>query len=190
MTSDGAFIGYNELINLIKKDFSQINKIKKEDCNYYYDKTIRSGLHLEYKQGNLWYSSGLPNIVAKHLINTKYKYYIHKDFANLKIKPISKDKYKERLYSYSKGSNLKVMLIGDSFTDILMDIFPYSFKQTYRIRLNIDMNTNDVPSYEEQYKIIKYYDKTINKFHPDIIILYLNYDKSSLGRLTNLTVLE
>ena len=53
----------------------------------------------------------------------------------------------------------------------LSEFVPYTFKNVLRLRNNyvINIPTND------EYKIIKYYEKDILDYHPDIIVFCICY---------------
>ena len=76
---------------------------------------------------------------------------------------------KEKIYHYDLGNDLRLMQIGTSMNESLLQFTPYSLKDLKYIRL---INIKDMPP-EESYKICKYYQMEILKFRPDIIVLCL-----------------
>ena len=95
---------------------------------------------------------------------TFYNYYDHKDGDTITVTvgKFTKD------FTYPEGKH-KIMLIGTSQNDMLLDILAYSAAQTKYIRLNM----SQVKTMDE-FKILKLYKKDILAFKPDILILSIH----------------
>lgn len=178
-TMEGAFIGYYALMKKIKKDFPNLVISQDSDYNYFFSKKVKTNENREFTNGETCRIFGLPNIVCKKLLDVDYKYYEHKLHKDLYIKNMFTDDIRKIKYYYPKGFNKKVLIFGDSFSENLMDIFPYSFRYTTKIRLNGPKN---IPDKKERFKILKYYETEIDALNPDIVIIYVCY-RESLGKL-------
>lgn len=170
-TDRGAYIGYKNLVTEIKKDFPNKNipitpVSDFELKSYTYVKAGGSS----YYPGQLIY--GMLNIPSKYynkILTFDYEYFYHKDLANLSIS--SENFNRNRVYKYKNApNNLKVMAVGTSMTENLMEIFPYSFETTVFQRL---VSSAD---------LIQYKDKIL-KEKPDILILCFVDD--NLPMMTN-----
>lgn len=166
-TDGGTFIGYKELMKVIKKDFPQLNILSENDFNYIYRKDVKSDFYNEYSNGQTCqYLNLSENICNKFLIND-YKYYIHKNFNKRHIKITDTPNYKGKDFYYPQGTDLKVVLFGTSMSENLCNILPFSFKYTRRIRNN---NVQKIP-YNERFKFIKYFKNKTLEYKPDIFIM-------------------
>lgn len=173
MTLDGTFICYELLMENIKKEFSNVKILTKDDFNYLLAKGCNYlGVATDYK--NCEYIN-IPKSDCNSYYNTIYRYYEHKDSKNLSVKNFDYDKNMEVFY-YPKGNDLKIMLFGDSFVASLKRLIPYSFKNTVVIR----------PVKKSNFKLVKYYSKEIDEFNPDILVIYICYN--SLNKLKNLMI--
>lgn len=184
-TMDGVFIGYNALMDLIQKDFPNVKRVNIADFDFSYNRKICFEEHRKYELGYTCRIAGIPDSLCNEYLDVKYTYYSHKDRKNLITKTIHTDTLNKKTFDYNKGSNLKLMVFGDSFVENLMEFLPYSFKHTARIRLNKSLRKIRKP--DEQFKILKYYENEINEYKPDIIVIYICY-LDSLGKLRNLTI--
>ena len=106
---------------------------------------------------------------------TPYRYYTHKDFKNLKIKVKYEPLHREKDYFYPKGANYRVILLGTSQNENLTEFIPYTFKNVKRIRTN---NVEGL-SPTESTKIMKYWQKDIIDYKPNILIFCMTYDNFS-----------
>ncbi len=170
-TDDGAFIGYKELMKEIKKQYPDIPVLNEQDFNFSYNKKVRGDWEREYYWGESTRVTNLRLIYKKKLHNVNYRYFTHKD-SNLLETQIIHIPYKRMKYHYyPKGTNYRVILLGTSMNENLSEFVPYTFKNVLRLRNNyvINIPTND------EYKIIKYYEKDILDYHPDIIVFCICY---------------
>ena len=165
-TEKGAFVGYCELMKQIRKDFPDIPAVSLDDYRKSQSWLIRDDNLEEYCRGDhLWRNFNIedgddpPN-------RTFYNYYDFKKDNMLALQcgiPI-KD------FSYPDGK-YKCMLIGTSQTGNLLRFLPYSTAQTKSIRLNHGRLKK-----EDEFKIMKLYQKDILAFRPDILILSIYTD--------------
>lgn len=163
----GAFIGYQLLMEKIKKDFPDVKFLKESDFNTFRSKNVRSDYNREFFQGGtIKYMAPFLNSYITKILDTEYKYYEHKNQNKLKTKIIDISKYRGKEYYYPEGSNYRLLEIGTSMNENLLQFTPYSFKNTTYIRLN---NVKDRKTSEE-FKIMKFYKNKILAFKPDIII--------------------
>lgn len=169
-TDYGAFIAYKILMKKINKDFPQITPLNKNDF-----KIISSN---QFRSTNFQRSFGNGNIIdhqipflkncKNEILDAEYLHFTHKNSTILK-KRLQKDA-KRRIfnYTYEKGQDLKLMLMGTSVNGSLTEFLPYNFKYTKQIRLN-----GTKFKAKEQYKIMKHYKNEILDFKPDILVLCL-----------------
>ena len=169
-TDYGAFIGYQSIVKLIQKDFPYLKPLKKEDFNITTSYKIRSDWDRSFHSGETM-TSIFPSYVkdSEKILNTKYYYYENKNKNKLMETIIDAPYHKEKLYNYNYCNNLKLLQIGTSMNESLLQFTPYSFHKTKYIRIQ---NIKEKPD-SENYKIIKYYKKEILDYKPDIIILCL-----------------
>jgi len=147
-TEKGAFIGYQELMKVINKDFKNISIIEEKTLNKTYDNKV----HGTYGDGIS--QIGLSKNTAKKMMDTKYLYYKNPLYNQLKISNYTSrtDFQKENgdyEFFYKKGLNKKTIVIGNSFSESLMKFLPYSFETTIRLadhigkrNLNFDVYKN------------------------------------------------
>lgn len=167
----GAFMGYQSLMKEIKKDYPKARILNEDDFNFFYDKKIRGDFERKFSFGQSSTYLGLSSKLKKKYHQTDYRYFKHKDFDNLSVKVIDEDFHKEKLYYYPKGANLRVIQLGTSMNENLDEFLPFSFKNVKRIRNN---NVKSIPP-EDEFKIMKYYEKEILDYKPDILIYCLTY---------------
>lgn len=179
-TADSAFIMYNALMSEIQKDF-HLNKVaKKNDFDYFLYNKVRYELHSDYAFGHTCSKiAGLPYKICEKLHDKQYRYYVHKDVKNMNFIDES-ERAQKQVHIYPFGADLKVLIFGDSFVGNIQYILPYNFKHTTVIR----PNNND-----NNFKLIKYYNKEIQELSPDIIIIYIRYGPT-LYKLRGINDLE
>ena len=166
-TEYGAFIGYTELIKTIQKDYSDIIPVKKSDYKTFRSKKIRSDFNRKFYNGHTFSIAPFLNIYANKILDTEYLYFENKNKNLLKFKTIDIEGARNKTFYYSKGSNYRVLEIGTSMNENLLQFTPYTFKNLKYIRLN---TIKGIPN-KEEFKIMKYYKKDILDYKPDIIIL-------------------
>lgn len=169
-TDDGAFIAYQELIKIINKDFHDIVPLTIDKFDIFYDKKIRSEFQRDFNFGQDCYRMAISNKMCKYYHNYDYRYYKHKDFDNLNVVFKRKNYYKGKSFYYSKAPDYRVVLIGNSQCENLSEFIPFTFRNVKRIR-----NTNVARiNRNNEFKILKYYEKEILDYKPDIIILSIS----------------
>ena len=157
-----------------EQDFPEVKILDKEQFNTEYSKRVKTSLYSKYGSGSLLRTTGISEIFAKDFLDTDYLYYIHPDkpqIANLrKYDIVNFNKTTDLYFYYSKGGNNKVMIVGDSYREALLEFLPYSFRQT------LSFSANDRKLVFAEYK------DTIETFKPDILIIVF--------RCSNLTLLS
>ncbi len=165
-TDSGAFVGYKEIMKLIKKDFPNVKVLDENDFDYFYNKKVRGDFSREFHTGNTCRTYKIPYRICKKYSNTDYKYFRHKDFETLETKVIEDEMHREKFFYYPKGADLRVIMLGTSMNENLTEFIPFTFKHVYRLR------TNSIP----ENKIMKYLEKKMLDYKPDIIIFCLLVD--------------
>ena len=166
-TDYGAFIGYQELMKAIHKDFKNITPVKESDYITFRSKKIRSDFNRKFFHGNGLSIAPFLRKYENKILDTEYLYFENKNKNLLKIKTIDIEGAKNKTFYYRKGANYRVLEIGTSMNENLLQFTPYTFKNLKYIRLNFIKNRN----FQENFKIMKYYKKDILDYKPDIIIL-------------------
>ena len=165
-TEYGAFIGYNRLIKEINKDYPDISPVKKDNYKTFRSKKVRCDFDRTFTNGNTLQMAPGLNLYANKILDTEYLYYENKDKQLLKTKVTETDDLLTKTYYYPKGANYRVLEIGTSMNENLLQFTPYTFKNLKYISLNNIKNRKD----SEIFKIMKYYKKDILNYKPDIII--------------------
>lgn len=181
-TDDGAYIGYKTLMQEIKKDFPDLKILNENDFIYLYSEKIRADFYRLFRYGQSCKNLGL--IMPERYHKNKYRYYRYKDFKNLKYKIIDKDFHFEKDFYYPKAADKKVILIGTSQNENLTEFIPFTFKKVKRIRINGVKGISE----DNEFKILKYYKKTILDYKPDIMIFGITY--ANIDQLYNLFNME
>ena len=170
-TDDAAFVAYQELMKMIKKDFPNIKSLNRNDFNYFYDNRIRVDYNEIKKFGDNFLRFGVPPKELSKYGKFTYKYYRHKNIKELKDKSIDEKFRKINYFYYPKGQNLRVILIGPSTSEAFSHFIPFTFKNVKKIRTNLVQGIED----SNTYKFFKYYNNEIFDYKPDIIIFCLPY---------------
>jgi len=180
-TDLGAFIGYNSLMDEINKDFPYVNRVKKSDFNIKYNNLVRSDYGRNFHVGTQL-SKGFPYLIEnkESILDVKYKYLYHKNIKYLTEKFINNEYKKSRETYYPYGSNYKVLEMGTSMNENLLQFISYTFKNVRYLRLNNVKNRKK----SEEFKLMKYYKNEILEYKPDIMILCIT--SSNLSRLKHL----
>jgi len=161
-TDWGAYIGYEKLMESLKKDFPDIRVVSLDEYNILTSNLIRDDWRRDYNTGHTTRLLNIDNKKAKKdILLSEYNYYDNKDVDNLKIK-VGKN---IKNFEYEKGK-YKIFVIGDSQNEDLMQFLPYSANKLKFLRLNIGQVKPG-----EQYKIMKHYKNEILNFKPNIMIL-------------------
>ena len=163
-TDWGAFIGYCELMKEIRKDFLDMPLVSISDYRKSQNWLQRDNYMRCYIPMPYLYKDFNARDTDNRSNRTFYNYYDHKDGDTITVTvgKFTKD------FTYPEGKH-KIMLIGTSQNDMLLDILAYSAAQTKYIRLNM----SQVKSADE-FKILKLYKKDILAFKPDILILSIH----------------
>ena len=132
-TDEGAYIGYLQLMQQIKKDYPNIYIASEKDFDYFYSNKIRVCPDLPLHRGRTYERISLHKDNYKAL-DTDYKYFQHKNYkkAKLTVESFGKENYHLKHVDYPLNAP-KLLLWGDSFGENLMQPIIYSFKDTERI---------------------------------------------------------
>ena len=165
-TDWGAFIGYRKLMEEVRKDFPDISVASLDDYRRSQNRLQRDDYLRNYRPPE--YFSRLFN--DEHLSDPSslilYNYYDHKngDRMIVRVGEFIKD------FTYPEGTH-KIMLMGTSQNENLLQFVPYSSTRTKYIRLNLAQVKNS-----DMWKVLKLYKKDILSFKPDILILSISTD--------------
>ena len=167
-TDAGAYQGYLLLMNEIKKNFPNIYISKPSDYEYYYSNKIRVAPEKFY-EGRTYKVMDLHD---ESILDTSYKYFKHKDFDKIQItKTNCENGCWEYSYKYHKEYP-NLYFYGNSFTLNLLQILPFSFKNTKNIYIPAHQNNSNLKLYEEDIK----------KTKPDVLVLCFS-DITNLKRV-------
>lgn len=171
-TDWGAYVGYKALMQEIRRDFPNVPVVSLSDYNQSQSILIRDDWDRSFYSGFLFTLFGFES--DSQCPTTLYNYYNHKNAGRLalKIGRYTKD------FRYGGGGVHRMMLIGTSQCENLLNYLPYSAANTKFIRIN-----KAFPG-TEQYKIMKNFKKEILSYKPDILIF------SIWGNLTQLPYLQ
>lgn len=165
-TDDGAFIGYNSLMNEINKDFKDVKPVNQNDYIFFKNNLIRGEFDRRFDYGTTCSYIGLSKKQFPKYHKTKYRYYKHKKYNQLKCNINDSYFRREKLFYYPKGADKRVILLGTSQSESLCEFIPFTFKNVKRIRNNSILG---IP-YKDEFKIMKYYKSEILEYKPDILI--------------------
>lgn len=172
-TDGGAYIAYLELMKHIQKDFPDVYTSKRSDFDYFYSKKIKVEPNKPFHNGRTYEKLFIGDSNLK-LLDTKYKYFKHKDNKNLRmnIEKMDWPYFHIKHFSYDKGKDIDILLYGDSMGENLLPILPYSFKKLERIY-------NPKPDLlDSEPKNTKKLEQHILNTHPKILIVcYLNIER-------------
>ena len=165
-TEYGAWIGYQELVKEIKKDFPDYIPQSINNFNIEKQKMVRSDFTRIYTTGQTLYT--FLNLddkkIAEKVLDTQYKYFEHKDQLNLKV-DVNK-KLMKKLYKYKNAqNNLNAYLLGNSACENFTQILPYDFKSLKRVRTN-----NKRVKFNDEMRISRF-SQEIKEYKPDIVII-------------------
>ncbi len=179
-TDDGAFIGYQELMKVISKDFPDVKTLTINDYDIFYDKKVRGDFLRDFNYGQDCMRMGIMDSVCKIYHKYDYRYYRNKDFDNLDETIIFEKYHYGKIYNYDKAVNHRIILLGTSQNESLTEFIPFCFRHVKRIR------NNDVVGIQEkdEFKIISRYEKEMLDYKPEIIIFCITYE--NIDKLYNL----
>lgn len=152
-------VAYKKLLSQIKKDFPEVKTLSPDDYEIYHDKRVRAEYDRVFDVGNAIKLLGLRQ---SYELKDDYKYYKIKNESKLKI---SENLLTKRDYINSDATDLKVVLVGNSFIENLNHFLPHSFKQVRKIRSNIHKLAAN------QELNIKRFEKEMLEIKPDILIM-------------------
>ena len=161
-TKKGSYIGYYELMKEIKKDFPYVKILEEKSFTPYYDKRVKYWWNSKFSDGQGLEHLKLPKFINKKILDTDYLYYKNPESSKLQTDKFTNMEglcgYDEEFY-YPDGSNLRTMLIANSFGRNLVEFLPYSFKHTIR--------------FYDNYRHLKFetYKPFITEYKPDIVVL-------------------
>lgn len=176
-TDDGIYLVYKAIIKELQKTYKNVKLNTPSQFNYFTHKYIRAGKNNTFSTGQTCNLLGISPAQCEKFHDVNYRYYHFKDERKFNIIQVENDTLLGTKFQYDKGADLRVVLVGDSFTESLARILPSSFKYVFKIRLNgpKGIATND------QFKIMRYNANDILNYKPDIVILCVNY--SNIQRL-------
>lgn len=172
-TDYGALKMTNLLLNRIRKDFPQVKFVNANDYTIIESNYVKSEFRRNYDEGvEITLYCPFLKKYAKRILDTNYKYYLHKNSSKLKQTTYHNTEKQGRDFEYPYGTDLRVVQIGSSINENINDFLPYQFKHLKYIRTNGPIG---MPA-SEQFKILKYYKKEIVNYKPNIMILCITYD--------------
>ncbi len=157
-TDWGAYIGYRALMKEIHRDFPDIPIVSLGEYNQTQSSLTRDEWVRNFSSGTLKRFFNFET--DQRCPVTIYNYY---DSRNADKLVLNVGKYTKD-FRYGGGA-YKVMVIGTSQNENLMNFLPYSAAQTKYIRLNM----GQLPG-SERWKIMKHYKKDILSYRPNILI--------------------
>ena len=165
-TDSGAYIAYVELMKLIKKDFPNIYINKPSDFNYFYNNEIRVSSEKPFHNGRTYEKLFIGDSNTK-VLDTEYKYFSHKNTSKLNFneEKLKWNYFIVKHYKYINNANNKIFLFGDSMGENLLQMIPFSFKNTDRIN---NWNPELLTSNKKNTETVKQY---ILKSQPDILVI-------------------
>ncbi len=160
-TDWGAYIGYSVLMREIRRDFPDVPIVTLRDYKLTQSDLIRDDWYRDFYNPlfSLIKSEGDRRCHA-----ARYNYYDIKNGDKLVWK-ITGAYRKEFAY---RGGVYKIMHFTDSQGDNLTGFLSCTGGMMRQIRLNLNLQLRPR---EERYKILKYYEKEILSYKPDILIL-------------------
>lgn len=183
-TDYGAYLGYSELMKVIKTDFPNVKIQTPNHYTYFKNNLIRGDFYRNLGVGTTCRSLGISKKQAKKYHKTPYTYWKHKNFDKLKVKVRDISLHRDKHYYYPCGYDKKVILLGTSQSENLCEFLPFSFKNVLRLRNN---NVKDV-SRKDEFKIMKRFQKDILEYKPDILVFCIT--KGNIPNLRNMFDME
>ncbi|MBR2526652.1 hypothetical protein IKE67_09330 [bacterium] len=171
----GAYVCYRELMKTVQKDFPNVKILEESTMTTYYDKRVKYWWNAEFTEGQGLMQLKLPKFINKKVLDTDFLYYKNPDESKMQTGSFTPLKdlcgFDEEFY-YPDGSNLRTMLIANSFGRNLVEFLPYSFKHTIRLYDN--------------YRNLNFYtyEPLIKAYKPDIIIM--NFSTVYMPKLTGM----
>ena len=132
-TEYATWIAYQDISAQIKQDFPEYHIVSLDEYSVEYDNHVRFDNLIH--QG---VSAERINVNVSNLLDTQYKYFIPHNKSNISINKVSTDIYDYR--NKKAPNNLRIMLIGNSFTENFVKFIPYSVKEMRKFRTNVSSN--------------------------------------------------
>lgn len=162
-TEWGAYLGYRKLMQTIAKDFPAAGAVGEDAYDIFYKRRVRGDWDREdFTLGQTFVQMNVKYPEDK-LLDVEYKYYNPKKVLAEDVNDTEMTKH----YHNPDGNGLRVMLIGTSMSENLLQFLPQNFSELKYFRTN---NSPIVPVAEEK-KIMKRYKREILEYKPDILVL-------------------
>lgn len=170
-TEYGAFIGYQELMKAIKKDFPDLTILTEDDYDIFYSNKVRSDIDREFKVG---YTCEMLMLSGDECpLYTNYKYYRYKKENEIRS---VRDKIRNHdFYTYFAPNKQKVMIIGNSYVENISYFLAPSFERVFKRRY--------ANQYVDNLKLSRWKDEIINKKIDILIILFQSEECKKLQDL-------
>lgn len=172
-TEWGAYQGYKALLQEIKKDFPRTPVIGEDAYDIFYDRRIRADFERLFTNGTTFNKLNVKMPQNKFL-DTNYRYYNPRTEIPHTISDIPK--YRTKHYTNNPRGKYRVLLVGNSMSENLLQFLPYSFRELKYFRFNTVKNVAE----KDELKILSRYGKEFEQYHPDIIIFVIR--QLTLGR--------
>ena len=148
-TEWGAYLGYRKLMQTIAKDFPAAGAVGEDAYDIFYKRRVRGDWDREdFTLGQTFVQMNVKYPEDK-LLDVEYKYYNPKKVLAEDVNDTEMTKH----YHNPDGNGLRVMLIGTSMSENLLQFLPQNFSELKYFRTN---NSPIVPVAEEK-KIMKRY---------------------------------
>ena len=167
-TDWGAFIGYQQLMKEIKKDFAEIKIASMEDYKITKHCKVRAEFGRSFGIGHTAYLLRLKDKQQDDFLKTEYSYYDPKTKTTTEYK--IENKIMSKSFKNREGGRLRAVICGSSMTENFLQFFPQSFAEVFYIRMN---GPSGIPS-RDLFKIFKNYKQYIEDFKPDIFVICQN----------------
>lgn len=157
-TDWGAYQGYKKLMTRIKSDFPDIYVASLDEYNEFISSRIREDWYRNFGTGH---TVNLLNLrgQADEILTTVYKYY------NNKNQTVTEERQEYIKKFFNENGKYRIFLTGNSQNEDLLQFLPYSAKELKYLRLNKEQLSN-----KEEFKFMKYYQKELLEFDPDIVV--------------------
>lgn len=161
-TEWGAYLGYRKLMQTIAKDFPAAGAVGEDAYDIFYKRRVRGDWDREdFTLGQTFVQMNVKYPEDK-LLDVEYKYYNPKKVLAEDVNDTEMTKH----YHNPDGNGLRVMLIGTSMSENLLQFLPQNFSELKYFRTN---NSPIVPVAEEK-KIMKRYKRELLEYKPDILV--------------------
>lgn len=176
MTDSGQYIFYSAIIKMLGKDFKGIPIAGESDFHISKSTKVRAEQARRYGLGS---ACGRRTFGTKNWCENQtatYKFYDHKNSGDLR-KNIADQKLVQFVFHYPKGFPKRVVVLGNSITESLMQFLPYSFRDTMKIRYS---SIEDPRAGKLSPNL---FENEIMEFRPDIMIIITDAGGQHLEQL-------